>query len=149
MSFFSKILKGLGFEDDEEKPTKPEKQVKVKDKKQKLKPNFASYDLNETEIPTEPEKDKQEQDQTLDTIRNESVVKDETTINGTLDVIKVTTQVEVQKVIDKIKKDESVIVNMLGLSQSDLTRSLDFLTGAVYGLDKSMQKVDDAIYIIQ
>ena len=65
-----------------------------------------------------------------------------------LDIIKVTNQVEVQKVVDKLKNGEQVIVNMSGLSSNDLTRSLDFLTGAVYALNRSMQKVDEAIFII-
>ena len=65
-----------------------------------------------------------------------------------LDILKVTNQVEVQKVVDKLKNGEQVIVNMSGLSPNDLTRSLDFLTGAVYALNRSMQKVDEAIFII-
>lgn len=143
MGFFSKFLKGLGFEEEEEKPEKT-KVVKSKEKKTKLKPDFASFDLKN--------------DENIDLTKNEEIKQpkaneEEFSINETqtssLDIIKVKNQVEVQNVVDKLKNDGKVVVNMLALSQSDLTRSLDFLTGAVYALNKSMQKVDDAIFIIQ
>ena len=66
-----------------------------------------------------------------------------------LDIIKVINQIEVQNVVSKIKRGEKVIINMSALNGQDLTRSLDFLTGAVFALDKSMQKVDNSIFIIQ
>lgn len=143
MSFFSKILKGLGFEEDEEKPTKPEKQPKEKVKNKKLKPNFATFDLNQEDDLSVKQETKIEENK-------EEIVKEEQPIKtASFDIIKVTNQVEVQNVVNKLKNGEQVIINMLALSEVDLTRSLDFLTGAVYALDKSMQKVDDAIYIIQ
>ena len=143
MSFFSKILKGLGFEEDEDKTTKQPKPAKVKEKKEKLKPNFASFDLNQEPVVEEPVKE-----ETAVANMQTEEVNTAITQSSSLDIIKVTSQIEVQKVVDKIKNDEQVIVNMLALSQSDLTRSLDFLTGAVYALNKTMQKVDEAIFII-
>lgn len=141
MGFFNKILKGLGFEEDEEKPEKV-KPVKTKEKKEKLKPDFASFDLNKDNIDlTEKVEEKKEE-----VIKEEKPVTVSTSTS--LDIIKVTNQVEVQKVVDKLKNGEQVIVNMSGLSSNDLTRSLDFLTGAVYALNRSMQKVDEAIFII-
>lgn len=141
MGLFNKFLKGLGFEDEEEKPEKI-KAVKSKEKKDKLKPDFASFDLkNDSNLDlTKVEEKEQPKEEPKEQIF------DTTTL---LDIIKVNNQVEVQKVVDKLKNNEKVVVNMLALSQSDLTRSLDFLTGAVYALNKSMQKVDDAIFIIQ
>ena len=82
----------------------------------------------------------------------EEVIKEEKPVtvstSTSLDIIKVTNQVEVQKVVDKLKNVKQVIVNISGLSSNDLIRSLDFLTGAVYALNMSMQKVDEAIFII-
>lgn len=141
MGLFSKFLKGLGFEDEEEKPEKS-KVVKSKEKKDKLKPDFASFDLkNDSNADlTKVEEKEQPKEEPKEPIF------DTTT---SLDIIKVNNQVEVQKVVDKLKNNEKVVVNMLALSQGDLSRSLDFLTGAVYALNKSMQKVDNAIFIIQ
>lgn len=140
MSFFSKILKGLGFEDDdEEQKTKP-----VKQKKEKSKPVRASFDLTTEEVaPKEPEPQPQEQQQPS----QPQTIQQQPSFN--LDIIKVQSQIEVQNVVKKIKNGERVIINLSALNEQDLTRSLDFLTGAVYALDKAMQKVDNSIFIIQ
>ena len=139
MSFFSKILKGLGFEDDEDEvKTKP-----IKQKKEKTKPVRAAFDLEKEEViekKQELEEIQQEQEQ---------VTVQPTQQSYNLDIIKVQNQVEVQNVVSKIKNGEKVIINMSALSGQDLMRSLDFLTGAVFALDKSMQKVDNSIFIIQ
>ncbi|MBE7074478.1 MAG: cell division protein SepF [Clostridiales bacterium] len=138
MGFFNKILKGLGFEEEEEHETKPKK---VKEKKVKNKPVFATFDLKE-----EQEEVAQNTQQPLQQPESQT---SETTTSLSLNIIKVQNQVEVQNVITKIKNGEQVIINMSALTGQDLTRSLDFLTGAVFALDKTMQKVDTAIYIIQ
>lgn len=139
MSFFSKILKGLGFEDDEDEvKTKP-----IKQKKEKTKPVRAAFDLEKEEViekKQEPEEIQPAQEQ---------VTVQPTQQSYNLDIIKVQNQVEVQNVVSKIKNGEKVIINMSALSGQDLMRSLDFLTGAVFALDKSMQKVDNSIFIIQ
>lgn len=145
MSFFSKILKGLGFEDDEQTPKEP-KLEKKKDKKEKLKPDYASFDLKQ-EVPPQNVNSQETKDEQDEGTQNASFKQN--TANALLDIIKVSSQVEVQNVVNKLKNGERVIINMLALSSADLTRSLDFLTGAVYALDKTMQKVDNAIYIIQ
>lgn len=143
MSFFSKLLKGLGFEEDEQEQ-KP-KQPKVK--KEKPKPVInASFDLEKEDI----EKPAQIEEKIIEPQEETRVIEEQkSTTSFSLDIIKVTNQVEVQEVVTKIKKGERVIINMSALSGADLTRSLDFLTGAVFALDKAMQKVDNSIFIIQ
>lgn len=141
MSFFSKILKGLGFEDDDEE----QKPKPVKQKKEKSKPVRASFDLTTEEVaPKEPEPQPQEQQQQPS---QPQTIQQQPSFN--LDIIKVQSQIEVQNVVKKIKNGERVIINLSALNEQDLTRSLDFLTGAVYALDKAMQKVDNSIFIIQ
>lgn len=143
MSFFSKLLKGLGFEEDEQEQ-KP-KQPKVK--KEKPKPVInASFDLEKEDI----EKSAQIEEKIIEPQEEARIVEEQkSTTSFSLDIIKVTNQVEVQEVVTKIKKGEKVIINMSALCGADLTRSLDFLTGAVFALDKAMQKVDNSIFIIQ
>lgn len=144
MSFFSKILKGLGFEDEEEGATKPQKQSKQKVKKAKLNSDFATFDLNklnqeqEKPAPVANEQPLPQTEQTSVTLNSNS-----------LEIIKVENQVQVQQVIDKVRLGEQVIVNMSALSSADLARSLDFLTGALYALQKPMQKIDEAIFVIR
>lgn len=145
MSFFSKILKGLGFEEDEQKTPKAAK-PKEKNKKEKINPNFASFDLkNDVITQTKQTEEPSVENSVLETDNNDTSIP----TAGSLEIIKVQNQVEVQNAVNKLKNGEQIIVNMLALSSADLTRSLDFLTGAVYALNKTMQKVDNAIYIIQ
>jgi len=44
--------------------------------------------------------------------------------------------------------NKKILINTEGLLTQDLTRSLDFLSGAVYALNLNMQKVDDYLYLI-
>ena len=139
MGFLDKFLKGLGFEDEEPKTNQVKKKKKVR--KEKIKTNnsgYASFDLNEEE-------------QTKEEIKEEKITenKEQQQTSGSFSIIKVTTQVEVQAVVDKIKLGENVLINLTGMSGVDITRSLDFLTGVVYALDKTMQKVDGNVYLIQ
>lgn len=141
MGLFDKILKGLGFQDDEseEKP----KPVKKQQKKVQEKPVFASFDLNKEE--TKPQEMPEE-------IVDEPVVdynEQKVSSSQSLNVIKVSGQEDVQDVILKIKQGESLIINMSDLSSQDLIRSLDFLTGALFALEKPIQKIDDAIFLVQ
>lgn len=144
MSFFSKILKGLGFEEEEQAP----KQKKEKKKKEKSKPVInASFDLEKEVLEHKPVQPAEEQP----TFEQEQPTVQQQPVNNSfsLDIIKVINQIEVQNVVSKIKRGEKVIINMSALNGQDLTRSLDFLTGAVFALNKTIQKVDNSIFIIQ
>ena len=141
MGFLNKFLKGLGFEDEENSSKQVENKKKVK--KEKIKTNnsgYASYNLNQEEKPKEVEVDQEVTAQVEDT---------ELQPSGGFSIVKVKTQVEVQGVVDKVKRGEKVLINLTGMSGVDITRSLDFLTGVVYALDKTMQKVDGNVYLIQ
>ena len=133
MGFFNKFLKGLGFEEEGESP----KKVKNKEKKEKVKPVKASFDL----------------EQNLEKVNVSKEIKTEipepSHHSSALEIIKVKSQLEVQDVIIRIRNGEKVLINMSSLSDQDIVRSLDFLTGAVFALGYSMQKVDDRIYLIQ
>ena len=145
MSFFSKLLKGLGFEEDEQQP----KQKKEKRKKEKSKPVInASFDLEKEEM-VEKQPPKEIIEEVEQPVQQQPEQQSVQNASCSLDIIKVINQIEVQNVVTKIKRGEKVIINMSALSGQDLTRSLDFLTGAVFALDKSMQKVDNSIFIIQ
>ena len=133
MGFFNKILKGLGFEDEEEHA--PVKQ-KPKQKKVKQENVTASYNLEKY---TEVEEKNHEKD----------VSQEENPPSVEFEHVKVISQVDVQNVVQKIKRGQSVLINMELMSTADITRSLDFVSGAVYALGLSMQKVDDKLYIIR
>lgn len=144
MSFFDKILKGLGFE-GEENLEEPVKTKVVKEKKKKTDKSFnASFDLNKLdEFEEKLKKEEQKQE-------NISEVKQETKQgSSSFDIVNVSTQEEVQAAVDMIKHGHKILINMSQIKGGDLTRSLDFLTGAIYALNLTMQRVDGSVYLIQ
>ncbi|MDE6967650.1 MAG: cell division protein SepF [Clostridia bacterium] len=50
---------------------------------------------------------------------------------------------DIQKLIDSLKKKQSLIVDVTGLDSKDTQRYLDFLSGAIYALNGSYQKIDN------
>ena len=137
MGFLNKILKGLGFEDEEYEEPKP----KIKQKKDKKNNNIsASFDLNN--INDEPEKDSKIED-------NSVKQEQQTNGSGSFDVIKVQSQADIQSAVQKLKNGAKLLINIEGLVESDIVRSLDFLTGAVFALNLKIQKIDEKIYLIQ
>ena len=143
MGFFNKILKGLGFEDEEENTRSNAKAEKKKKEKVKVNNNvYASFDLNEEEI-----SQKQKNEKVNEPVQE--TITEPVQTESSFSIIKVKSQVEVQDVVVKIKSGERVLINLSGMSGADITRSLDFLTGAVFALDKTMQKVDGNVYLIQ
>ena len=123
MGFLNKILKGLGFEDEETlEINKEPKEVIKKDKKKKT-PINASYDLNKV---SENGLDDNKLNQQIS--NKESCDVEESSLD--LVVVKVKSQEDIQNAIQKIKAGAKIIVNIEALSSEDITRSLDFLTGA-------------------
>ena len=137
MGFLNKILKGLGFEDEEEEIVKEPKNIKKKENKKQTK-MAASFNLNEIE----------EENAVIEQPKEETtpVIEDS---GFSIEMFKLKSQQDVQNLIEKLKQGIKVIANAEQLSSQDLTRSLDFLTGAVFALDLKMQKLDDKIFIIQ
>ena len=143
MGFFSKFLKGLGFEEEEESP-KPQKVV---EKKKEDKRSLATYNLKDVEEKIKVEENKQPEN-TFD-VKNNSVETKQAEQNSQFDIVNVSSQVEVQTVVKRLKDGEKILINMSALNNEDKTRSLDFLSGAVFALGLSIQKVDGAVYLIQ
>lgn len=138
MGFFNKILKGLGFEDEE--VVEPKK-INRKEKKSKDSSKVtATYNLNEIE------EDKKIENIAISVEKKEEQ-KDE--INSDFEHIKVLSQSEIQSVILKLKNGAKILINLEKLSDNDIIRSLDFLTGAVFALNLKMQKIDEKLYLIQ
>lgn len=139
MGFFDKILKGLGFEDEEEHIQKEPKEKVKKNKKQKSV--TATFNLNELETDNKKESTQE--------VQQSSNSETHTNPASDFEVIKVATQTEVQQVINKLKNGNKILLNTEELVGQDLVRSLDFLTGAVFALNLKMQKLDEKLYLIQ
>ena len=158
MGFFDWLMKGVGFESDESKD-KPKKQKKQK---------------QEVEVIEEVEAPSQETTQLKDFSQNEEYSYDAFgnldankfsstgTLNnefnqesgvggfGTKNVVihKPKTYKEVQGLIDYLKQGESAIMILEGLSQAEAQRILDFVSGAVYALNGSTQRVEGNIFLL-
>lgn len=55
---------------------------------------------------------------------------------------------EVQKLIDFLKQGESVMLNLDNVSEDEAQRMLDFASGAVYALNGSVQRVSGNIFLL-
>ena len=55
---------------------------------------------------------------------------------------------DVKEVTDHLKERRSVIVNLETLNKEDQRRIIDFLSGATYVVDGSIQKISTLIYLI-
>lgn len=55
---------------------------------------------------------------------------------------------EVQKLIDYLRNGESVMLNLDGISDNEAQRMLDFASGAVYALSGSIQRVSGNIFLL-
>ena len=140
MGFFNKILKGLGFEDEETEEVNPEPKTKRKKDKKQNKNIIASFDLNNLEEEKLPEETAQQPQQIIEESKPQTL---------DFEVVKVKSQSDVQNAVQKLKEGIKILINIEQLSSADITRSLDFLTGAVFALNLKMQKLDDKIYLIQ
>jgi cell division inhibitor SepF len=58
------------------------------------------------------------------------------------------TYAEAQSIADKFKAGQPVIVNLLGTDAELCKKLLDFAAGLTYGLDGSIQKVSDKVYML-
>ena len=141
MGFFNKILKGLGFEDEEESKEKP---VKIKQKKVKKNNVTATFNLDKYEDESDNIANElpQQNDAVNLQIENQSQ-------KLSFEVVKVKNQTDVQNAVKLLSNGQMILLNVEQLSADDLTRSLDFITGAVFALNLKMQKIDEKIYLIQ
>ena len=55
---------------------------------------------------------------------------------------------DVKEISDHLKDRRSVIVNLETVTKEDQRRIIDFLSGATYVIDGSMQKISSLIYLI-
>ncbi len=131
MGFFGWIMQGLGFEDTDKK--KKKKNDKEEDK-------YANFNLHE------------------------HVAGETNNINGLASVnnfnnfgmqpenniimVEPKTHKEIQQVIDYLKQGQSVAVNLEAISEEDSTRILDFLSGAIYGLNGSILRWHGDLFLL-
>lgn len=76
------------------------------------------------------------------------VVNIHTTTQLKVVVIQPTSYNDAQDVADHLKNKKPIVVNLERLDKEDARKMVDFLSGAVYALDGSMQKVANGILLL-
>lgn len=55
---------------------------------------------------------------------------------------------DAQDICDHLKNKKPVVINLEGIEKQDAQRIIDFLSGSIYALDGSIQKVSSDIFVI-
>ena len=137
MGFFDWVMHGLGFEDTEkkEKKSKTKTIVQAEDK-------YANFNLHEKVM---GETGKPE---TATTNTNSSFGNFGIQAESNIIMVEPKTMSEIQQVVDYLKQGQSVAVNLEGLSSADMERILDFLSGAIYGLNGSIHRWHGDLFLL-
>ncbi|MBQ7880356.1 MAG: cell division protein SepF, partial [Clostridia bacterium] len=59
-----------------------------------------------------------------------------------------TSMKEIQSAVDCLRQNQSVMLDLEKIGDEDLTRVLDFISGAIYGLNGSIHRFKDDSFII-
>lgn len=135
MGFFDWVMHGLGFENTEKKEKKKKTKTVEQDDKYA---NFNMHEkVNEASKPTTTPN--------LNAgFNNNFGIQAESNII----MVEPKTQSEIQQVVDYLKQGQSVAVNLEGLSSEDMGRILDFLSGAIYGLNGSIHRWHGDLFLL-
>jgi len=118
VSFFDKILKGLGFEGEDEITEKKEKPKKI-EKETKVSNQFNLQELNNNQ--------KQEKKAVEISPQN---------------------QEGVQSAIDFLKAGKSVRIDLSAFGENDIFRAMDFVWGACYCLGANIKKINETTFLL-
>ena len=141
MGFFDWVMHGLGFENTEkqekkEKPKKKDKRTKTVDEEDK----YANFNLHE--------KIEGSSTQTIPSNAGSNLNNFGFQANSNIIMIEPKSMSEIQQVVDYLKQGQSVAVNLEGLSAGDMERILDFLSGAIYGLNGSIHRWHGDLFLL-
>ena len=134
MGFFDWVMHGLGFEEKDKKTKTKTKTKEVEDDK------YANFNLHErvegeTAAPAAPMQA---------TTFNSFGIQTESNII----MVEPKTHKEIQQVVDYLKQGQSVAVNLEGISSADSERILDFLSGAIYGINGSIHRWHGDLFLL-
>ena len=134
MGLFDWVMHGLGFETTEKK-TKKDKRNKDDLEEDK----YANFNMHEK----------------IEGSNTETVNPSASTLNNfgfqtnsNIIMIEPKSMSEIQQVVDYLKQGQSVAVNLEGLSSTDMERILDFLSGAIYGLNGSIHRWHGDLFLL-
>lgn len=140
MGFFDWVMHGLGFEESEKKDVKEKKEKKIKNKKHDNEEDkYANFNLHE----------KIDGAKTQVTPSNSGVLNNfGIATESNIIMVEPKSMSEIQQCVDYLKQGQSVAVNLEGLSSVDSERILDFLSGAIYGLNGSIHRWHGDLFLL-
>lgn len=102
-------------------------------------------DTIEDEVPVMPA---EREDAKLTNSKKNKVVNIHTTTQLKVVIIQPTSYADSQEIADHLKSKKPVVVNLEKLDKEVAIKIVNFLSGAVYALDGSMQKVSNGILLL-
>ena len=137
MGFFDWVMHGLGFENTEtkEKKNKKDKRTKKVDQEDK----YVNFNLHEKVAGSTT--------QTTPSV-NAGLGSFGIQSNSNIIMVEPKSYGEIQQVVDYLKQGQTVAVNLEGLSSTDMDRILDFLSGAIYGLNGSIHRWNGDLFLL-
>jgi cell division inhibitor SepF len=112
--------------------------------------HFMGFDVFEEEEEQElyPEPLYEQEDRLGQVSKKNKVVNIHTTTQMKVVIFEPNAYDEVQNIVDNLKNRKPVIVNLESLEADVARRIFEFLNGAIYALDGSIQKVSSDIFIL-
>ena len=132
MGFFDWVMHGLGFENTEKKKGKKTKTIEPEEK-------YANFNLHE-KVGTTVSKPTNQSNSAF----NNFGIQTESNII----MVEPKSYGEIQQCVDYLKQGQTVAVNLEGLSSEDMGRILDFLSGAIYGLNGSIHRWNGDLFLL-
>lgn len=133
MGFFDWVMRGLGFDDKNKKEKKSNTAVNGDDK-------YSNFNLHER---VEGETGAMSSLPTSANFNSFGLQPESNII-----MVEPATHKEIQQVIDYLKQGQSIAVNLEGIADEDRMRILDFLSGAIYGLNGSILRWHGDLFLL-
>ncbi len=135
MGFGDWIMKGLGFD------SKKKEKERVAVEEQPEDDKYANFNMHV------------KQEQSAETTARASLFQNDTFNMGmgmrdNLIIYCPTTMKEIQSAIDCLRQNQSVMLDLEKIGDEDRTRVLDFISGAIYGLNGSIHRFKDDSFIL-
>ncbi len=129
-------MHGLGFENTEKKEKKGKK-TKTIDQQDDKYQNFNLHEkVNETAT-------KQPVAQQNNAFANFGIQQESNII-----MLAPKSKSDIHQAVDYLKEGHSVTVDLQAISQEEIARILDFLSGAIYGLNGSIQRMNGDMFLL-
>ena len=128
MGFGDWLMKGLGFDSKKKQATVVEEPVDDK---------YANFNMHvkQTETTDAP-------------IRNSYQDSFNIGMRDNLIIYCPTSMKEIQSAVDCLRQNQSVMLDLENISDDDRTRVLDFISGAIYGLNGSIHRFKDDSFVL-